>query len=305
MRMLNALEAGTLSGAQLDTLIGADASRLGELRVLLRLKGQLNRIQASNTTLTGLAGSGHAWGALRDVAPEVLPLLLNSSAAMAAAAVSAPAAALIAQDAGLAASVIGNAVARAAMLGATVGAEAFVASTPAMNALIASQPSLNLIFADPAKLAAFKASTALTASAIPAMTSASSPAGLVSSSTGTLPWQAMDKNSVGTQLTTTANTNQWIRYSTTGVNRYIHTLRIWAAFSGTTGVKNFRLEYSIDGTVWNTAFTGVYPLETGTNRSFDVNCAVAAQHWRLFLIDAHGGSVFTLPEVDMLGFVAP
>ena len=46
MRMLNAVEAGTLTGAQLQTLLTADPGRLAELNVLLGMRGQARRMAA-------------------------------------------------------------------------------------------------------------------------------------------------------------------------------------------------------------------------------------------------------------------
>ena len=46
MRMLNAVEAGTLSGAQFEALL-ADAGRLGEWQQLLVMRGQTRRMAAS------------------------------------------------------------------------------------------------------------------------------------------------------------------------------------------------------------------------------------------------------------------
>ena len=60
MRLLNAIEAGTLSGAQLDALFASDPSRLGEFRVLLGMPGQLKRMFASITTMDILCSSATA-----------------------------------------------------------------------------------------------------------------------------------------------------------------------------------------------------------------------------------------------------
>ena len=48
MRTLNAIEAGTLTGAQLQTLLTSDPGRLAELSQLLTLRGQTRRMAASS-----------------------------------------------------------------------------------------------------------------------------------------------------------------------------------------------------------------------------------------------------------------
>ena len=59
IRVLNAMEAGTLSGSALDTLF-SDAVRWTEFNVLLTMPGQLRRILAASTTRAALASSAVA-----------------------------------------------------------------------------------------------------------------------------------------------------------------------------------------------------------------------------------------------------
>lgn len=60
MRLLNAIEAGTTTGAQLETLLTADPGRLAELNVLLGMRGQARRLAASSTAMTAVAASSTA-----------------------------------------------------------------------------------------------------------------------------------------------------------------------------------------------------------------------------------------------------
>lgn len=60
IRMLNAMEAGMLSGSQLESLMDTDPSRAGELNVLMNMRGQYRRMLASGTTMAALAGSATA-----------------------------------------------------------------------------------------------------------------------------------------------------------------------------------------------------------------------------------------------------
>lgn len=59
IRVLNAMEAGTLSGSALDTLL-SDAVRWAEFNALLTIPGQVRRILAASTTRAALASSGVA-----------------------------------------------------------------------------------------------------------------------------------------------------------------------------------------------------------------------------------------------------
>ena len=87
MRLLNAVEAGTTSGAQLQTLLQADPGRLAEFNVLLGMRGQTRRMAASSTAMAAVAASSTAlracWGsetaltALR-AEPSALTALLAS-----------------------------------------------------------------------------------------------------------------------------------------------------------------------------------------------------------------------------------
>ena len=63
MRMLNAIEAGTTSGAQLESLL-ADPGRLGEMQALLAMRGQVKRMASSSTAMTAVAASATAVSAM-------------------------------------------------------------------------------------------------------------------------------------------------------------------------------------------------------------------------------------------------
>ena len=64
MRLLNAVEAGTTSGAQLQTLLQADPGRLAEFNVLLGMRGQTRRMAASSTAMAAVAASSTAMAAV-------------------------------------------------------------------------------------------------------------------------------------------------------------------------------------------------------------------------------------------------
>ncbi len=60
MRLLNAIEAGTTTGAQLETLLTADPGRRAEFNVLLGMRGQMRRMAASSTAMTAVIESATA-----------------------------------------------------------------------------------------------------------------------------------------------------------------------------------------------------------------------------------------------------
>lgn len=83
MRMLNAIEAGTLSGAQLETLLTADPGRLAEFNVLLGMRGQARRMVASSTAMTAVWASNTASDAVLTSATARLAVY-NADTALAA-----------------------------------------------------------------------------------------------------------------------------------------------------------------------------------------------------------------------------
>lgn len=79
IRMLNAMEAGLLSGSQLESLIATDPSRGGELNVLMNMRGQYRRMLSSNTTVASLAGSATALRMAMAIDPIAVKLALYES----------------------------------------------------------------------------------------------------------------------------------------------------------------------------------------------------------------------------------
>ena len=58
MRLINALEAGTLNAAGLQSLLAADPSRANELSVMLAMRGQVRRVLSSPGAWAALVGGG-------------------------------------------------------------------------------------------------------------------------------------------------------------------------------------------------------------------------------------------------------
>ena len=80
MRMLNAVEAGTLSGTQLETLLIADPGRLAEFAVLLGMRGQTRRIAASSTAMTAVIASSTAMTAVAASSTAMTAVIASSTA---------------------------------------------------------------------------------------------------------------------------------------------------------------------------------------------------------------------------------
>ena len=80
MRMLNAIEAGTLSGSQLETLLTTDAGRLAELNVLLGLRGQCRRLAASSTAMAAVVASATAMAAVAASATAMAAVAASNTA---------------------------------------------------------------------------------------------------------------------------------------------------------------------------------------------------------------------------------
>ena len=64
MRLLNAIEAGTLNGAQLQPLLMEDTGRLAEFSVLMGMRGQVRRMAASSTAMNAVIASSTAMNAV-------------------------------------------------------------------------------------------------------------------------------------------------------------------------------------------------------------------------------------------------
>ena len=83
MRLLNAIEAGTTTGAQLETLLTADPGRLAEFNVLLGMRGQMRRMAASSTAMTAVAASSTAMTAVAASSTAMTAVIASSTARLA------------------------------------------------------------------------------------------------------------------------------------------------------------------------------------------------------------------------------
>jgi hypothetical protein len=129
--MLNAIEAGTTTGAQLQTLLTDDPGRLAELNVLLGMRGQARRMAASSTAMAAVIASSTAMAAV-----------IASSTAMTA--------------------VAASSTAMTAVAASSAAMDAVAASSAAMTAVAASSTAMTAVAASStAKMAVFNSDTAL------------------------------------------------------------------------------------------------------------------------------------------------
>ena len=126
MRLLNAVEAGTITGAQLQTLL-ADPGRLAEFNVLLGMRGQTRRMAASSTAMTAVLASSTARAAV-----------IASSTAMTAVAASSTAMTAVLASSTAMTAVAASSTAKMAVFNSDTALNAIAASTTAMAAMRAA-----------------------------------------------------------------------------------------------------------------------------------------------------------------------
>jgi len=151
MRLINAVEAGTTSGVQLQALLSADAGRLAEFNVLLGMRGQVRRIASSSTAMAAVLSSSTAKAAV-----------IASATAMAAVAASPAAWATVQSDAGTFNAVISDSTAMTAVAASPAAMAALIANSTNMAAVAANPTAMAAVAADPTAMAAVWASDTAT-----------------------------------------------------------------------------------------------------------------------------------------------
>lgn len=150
----------------------------------------------------------------------------------------------------------------------------------------------------------FMAATGLTPVVNPAMTSETAPSGVASASsiysTGYLAFYAFNNASSYWCSQSGAPINQqWVRYDFPAPV-FLHSLDVIAG--NDQPVKDFRLEYSDDGTSWLTAMTGTF-AQSNTSAIHKIEQAVGQhRYWRISAITGYGASYASLSEVKFRGF---
>lgn len=142
MRLLNAAEAGLLTSLQLQALLAADASRIGELNILFGLRGQARRISASATTVGVFAGSALAMGIIA-ASPVTMAALIASPAALAPLFASSTAVSAIVASPGALDTVMVPGAAFTTMLASGDAMDVVAASAPAMAKIAASNAMMD------------------------------------------------------------------------------------------------------------------------------------------------------------------
>jgi hypothetical protein len=137
MRMLNAIEAGTLSGANLEALLTEDAGRLAELTVLMGMRGQARRMVSSSTAMAAVAASSTAMAAVA-ASSTAMAAVIALSTAMAAVAASSTAMAAVAASSTAMAAVAASSTAKMAIFNSDTALNAIKASGTAMAAMRAA-----------------------------------------------------------------------------------------------------------------------------------------------------------------------
>ncbi len=177
MRILNAVEAGTTTGTQLEALLIGDAGRLAELNVLLGMRGQSRRMSASVTSMTAVlesptattsyftnpksnASASEGTSKLNDAALVAdMTAVAASATVMTAVASSATAMSAIIASQSATNTFIASSTARDAIIASQSALNAFVSSSAAMSALVASPTALNAFIASSTAMDAVAAST--------------------------------------------------------------------------------------------------------------------------------------------------
>lgn len=148
----------------------------------------------------------------------------------------------------------------------------------------------------------FRASTGLTVSDTPTMTSNTAPSGVAAASTTYSTsydaFKAFDGTSAYWCSASGNTTNQWVRYDF-GTPVLIHTVQLTTGTDQPT--KDFRIEYSDDATTWTSAFAGT--LSPSAVVTYYLTELVGKhRYWRFFAVNSSGGSYVSLQEMKLKGF---
>ncbi len=157
MRMLNAIELGTLTSGQLETLL-ADPSRQLEWTQLCQMRGQMRRMAATGAPLAIIAGSTTATG-----------IMVNERNAMYAICSRQATAEVMAADADFMSAVAASATAMSAVAASATAMSAVIASPTAMSAVIASPTAMSAVAASATAMSAVAAAMSAVAASATAM----------------------------------------------------------------------------------------------------------------------------------------
>jgi hypothetical protein len=162
-RLLNAIEAGTTTGTQLESILTGDSGRLGEFNAILGLRGQARRAFSSDTASTAIIASSAALGAMTD-SPQVLEsgvamtaiansttalnAFINSPSALNRLVSSRVAMTAVCSSASALTTLVGTTTGRNAFVGSSVALEAALSTQTGADTLTASLPTMDLLYSD-------------------------------------------------------------------------------------------------------------------------------------------------------------
>ena len=183
-------------------------------------------------------------------------------------------------------------------------AKALASSADSMRLVLSDAAIFAAFFAVPEAKAALLASTALAPAATPAMTSDTTPSGVVSASTyysdGYAPWMAFDKNpetlwnNDGTQAIDT----EWISYRFASP-AFVSGVAITQALDGYR-VKDVDIQRSSDGAAWQTVATAT--LLDVAEQHIAVESPGFYRHWRIKVRSNYSGIYIAVSEISFSGF---
>ena len=196
-------------------------------------------------------------------------------------------------------------VAMSAVASSAEAMAAIASSAEAMAAVLSSGISVSAIFAVSSAKAAIMASTALAATSVPKMTSATTPSGVASESSvygGYSAYLAFDKsNSTFWAGVAGSPTNQWIQY-TFPSDTFVSSVSV-LPFAPPHNPINCRIECSNDGI--NFSIIKTFVMDNSILNTVSLAKAGFYRHWRLFIENVGGPSHPGIYELNFTGFVKP
>ena len=172
----------------------------------------------------------------------------------------------------------------------------------AMLAFINDQSALDTIFSQPDVRAAFLAGTALAKASVPAMTSATTPSGVVSASDlggGEPPWLAFDGKS-NTYWNGSPGAD-WIQYEFPSAV-FICEMTLESYGLGWSP-KLCAIQKSTDGVVFETVKS--FDLAPAIHNTLSFAKSGFARYWRFAIQTYHGGGSNAYKRLNFTGFISP
>lgn len=136
-RLINALEAGTLTGSQLETLLSTNTASLGDFKVLIEMQAVLRRLNQNTTAMNAIAGSQTAVTAII-ASDRALPYMLSKTNALTAFSANAGAMTAISASPSTVSTIYANSAAKLKILSSTHKLGAFLDTLIVANGGVAN-----------------------------------------------------------------------------------------------------------------------------------------------------------------------